>query len=241
MKSSAQKLTAKYGFQPSTGFDSTVAGEGSYLTNEWHLGSLFSLKQFEIESSKAKLDNMNQPKHKSIYIFMRCNIGRNLYFQLWNGTIELPGLCTSWTRHSLSFQDWKHGRRKVPFSWLLLSIPTSNLGCLLLSLYNWNILSSSNRCSYRSNQFLLIFTLTEKIFFCWCCFYSQQLPINVSFIAITCKAKIFMHIGLVDYQQSLKKNLFNSVLHWKGQTWNHGDIWKKTPIFMVFPDSDCSE
>lgn len=165
MKSSAQKLTAKYGFQPSTGFDTTVAGEGSYLTNEWHLGSLFSLKQFEIGSSKAKLDNMNQPKHKSIYIFMRCNIGRNLYFQLWNGTIELPGLCTSWTRHSLSFQDWKHGRRKVPFSWLLLSIPTSNLGCLLLSLYNWNILSSSNRCSYRSNQFLLIFTLTEKKLF----------------------------------------------------------------------------
>lgn len=132
--------------------------------------------QFEAvwnRSLKAKLDNMNQPKHKSIYIFMRHNMGRNLYFQLWNGTIELPvlhnkcstGFCTSWTRHSLSFQDCKHGRRKVPFSWLLLSKPTSNLGCLLLSLYNWNSLSSSSRCSYRSNLFLLIFTLTEKKLF----------------------------------------------------------------------------
>lgn len=115
MKSSAQKLTAKYGFQPSTGFDTTVAREGSYLTNKWHLGSLFSLKQFEIGSSKAKLDNMNQPKHKSIYIFMRCNIGRNLYFQLWNGAIELPVYAPPGPGIHFPFRTGSMGGGKSPF------------------------------------------------------------------------------------------------------------------------------
>lgn len=124
-------------------------------------GSLFSLKQFEIGSLKAKLENMNQPKQMSIYIFMKLNMERNLYFQFWNGTIALPVLhdkCSSsfhipWTKHSSSFQDWKHGRRKGTFSQHLLSKPTSNLVCLLLSVYIWNSLSSSSTCSYRSNLF----------------------------------------------------------------------------------------
>lgn len=38
----------------------------------------------------------------------------------------------------------------------------------------------------------------KKNSFC-CCFYNQQLPKNLSFTAIICRAKMFMHIGLVDY------------------------------------------
>lgn len=44
----------------------------------------------------------------------------------------------------------------------------------------------------------LPFRRREKNPFC-CCFYNQQLPKDLSFTAIICRAKIFMHIGLVDY------------------------------------------
>lgn len=91
-----------------------------------------------------------------------------------------------WEKESHFFYDFYFPN--PPSVWLVCfyhctseTVSAPQAGALIGHTYFYSFLPSQRR---------------EKTFF-WC-FYNQQLPINLSCIAIICRAKIFMHMGLVE-------------------------------------------